>query len=481
MNSRVPELRITKLNRASVRWDGDYVLYWMLMSRRVSWNFSLDRAIEWASELHKPLVILDATRCDYPWACDRFHQFVVDGMEDNTKALRNKPVLYLPYVEPELGMVREIFWRLVARACVVVTDDFPAFVIPQMVQRAGEKADVAVEAVDSNGLLPLKAAEATFPTAFAFRRYLQKTLPQHCLTLPKRDPFWRVALPPARLPENLIRSYPSAFGRPISELPISHQVSPVPYRGGTMTARKVWKEFLETKLAGYAEHRNDPTNGGTSGLSPYLHFGHISVHQIFHDLMKAEKWSPNAISAKANERKESWWGVRPPVEAFLDQIVTWRELGFNFCSKREDFDSFKSLPDWAKTTLRMHADDVRPQVYSPAQLESASTHDPLWNAAQTQLVREGRLHNYLRMLWGKKILEWTRSPEEALKTLIDLNNKYAADGRDPNSYTGIFWILGRFDRPWGPERPIFGSVRYMTSKNAARKFSVKKYIEKYTA
>jgi deoxyribodipyrimidine photo-lyase len=173
--------------------------------------------------------------------------------------------------------------------------------------------------------------------------------------------------------------------------------------------------------------------------------------------------------------------MSPSAEGFLDQAVTWRELGFNFCSRRDDYDRFESLPDWAKTTLARHAADPRTEVYDLDTFSASATHDPLWNAAQTQLRREGRIHNYMRMLWGKKILEWTRSPEEAAEIMIALNDRYALDGRDPNSYSGIFWVLGRYDRPWGPERPIFGTVRYMSSANTARKFDVRGYLRRYSS
>ena len=166
----------------------------------------------------------------------------------------------------------------------------------------------------------------------------------------------------------------------------------------------------------------------------------------------------------------------------MDQVITWRELGYVFCHHRpNDYDQFESLPNWAKETLRIHAADTRPTLYSLEQLESAQTHDPIWNAAQRQLRQEGRIHNYLRMLWGKKILEWSASPEEALSTLIQLNNKWAIDGRNPNSYSGIFWTLGRFDRAWGPERPIFGKIRYMSSDSTARKIKLKHYLSRFGA
>jgi deoxyribodipyrimidine photo-lyase len=167
-------------------------------------------------------------------------------------------------------------------------------------------------------------------------------------------------------------------------------------------------------------------------------------------------------------------------EAFLDQLITWRELGYNMCANLQTYDRYESLPAWAQETLDRHRKDPRPSLYGLDRFETAGTHDPMWNAAQTQLKREGRLHNYLRMLWGKKILEWTRSPEEAVDIMIHLNNKYALDGRNPNSYTGIFWTLGRYDRPWAPERPVFGKIRYMSSQNTARKLRLKQYLRKYS-
>jgi deoxyribodipyrimidine photo-lyase len=193
-----------------------------------------------------------------------------------------------------------------------------------------------------------------------------------------------------------------------------------------------------------------------------------------------ENWSPDKLADNAKGSRQGWWGMSEPAESFLDELITWRELGYNFCWQRDDYDQYESLPDWARKTLEEHTSDERPHVYSLEEFETAQTHDELWNAAQTQLVSEGRMHNYLRMLWGKKILHWSASPREALRIMIQLNNKYAIDGRNPNSYSGIFWVLGRYDRAWGPERSIFGKIRYMTSENTARKFKVKNYILKYS-
>ena len=194
-----------------------------------------------------------------------------------------------------------------------------------------------------------------------------------------------------------------------------------------------------------------------------------------------EQWSIDKLADKATGSRAEWWGVGEAAESFLDEIITWRELGYNMACRSEDVEKYESLPDWARRTLEKHADDPRAFIYTLEEFAEAKTHDPLWNAAQNQLVCEGRMHNYLRMLWGKKILEWTSSPRQALEVMIELNNKYAVDGRDPNSYSGIFWVLGRYDRLWGPERPIFGTVRYMSSQSTAKKLRVREYLRRYRA
>ncbi len=199
-------------------------------------------------------------------------------------------------------------------------------------------------------------------------------------------------------------------------------------------------------------------------------------------VLAREGVDPAGLVASGNGSREGWWGASPSAEAFLDQVVTWRELGFNLTSHRPgDYDRYASLPAWARASLDAHASDVRPVRYSRSQLEGARTHDDVWNAAQRELVREGRMQNYLRMLWAKKLLEWSKSPEDALGLAIDLNNRYAVDGRDPNSYSGIFWSFGRYDRPWAPERPIFGVIRYMSSANTKKKLDLKGYLGRHGA
>jgi deoxyribodipyrimidine photo-lyase len=388
-------------------------------------------------------------------------------------------------LETKKGTGKGLLEALAKRACAVVTDDFPAFFIPRMVQAAAGRLQVRLETVDGNGLLPMRAADRVYPTAYAFRRFLQKSLPAHLLERPRPEPFKGVQLKRLpSLPAEILRRWPLAGEallkrNHLSDFPIDHQVVLAPTRGGARAGRARLNLFLEEGLSRYAEDRNQPEKDGTSRLSPYLHFGHLSVHEVFDALMKREEWFLDRLSLRTSGSKAGWWGMGAAAEAFLDELVTWRELGFNLCLRRKDYDAYESLPEWAQKTLKSHERDKRAYLYDLDAFASANTHDPLWNAAQGELLQEGRIHNYLRMLWGKKILEWTPTPREALRIMIELNNRYALDGRDPNSYSGIFWVLGRYDRPWAPEREVFGTVRYMSSQNTARKVKVGEYIKRY--
>jgi deoxyribodipyrimidine photo-lyase len=419
--------RVIPCNTFPVNGAGEFVLYWMTAYRRRHFNFALERAVFRAEELRKPLVIFEALSCAYRWASPRFHEFVIEGMRENRLAFQGTSIVYWPYVESSPGQGQKLFGSLVSRACLVVTDDFPAFEIPVWIDKAASRSRILFEKVDSNGLYPMRATSRVFLTAASFRRYLQK---QGMPRFPARDPLEGVDLP------RLSRQGPSWEHL---DLPHGFLDSTVPHvrgtRGGSPAAREHLRKFLSS-------------DAPSSGLSPYLHFGHISAHEVYQ-------------AVRASGRGES--------ERFLDQLVTWRELGFNMCAHRQDYDQYSSLPQWARNTLAKHEIDRRPFLYSLQRLENAETHDPLWNSAQIQLVQSAHIENRLRMLWGKKIIEWTRTPQEALSIMIHLNNKYALDGRDPNSYTGIFWTLGRYDRPWGPERPVFGLVRYIGSASTARK------------
>lgn len=479
---RVPKSRITLENDAPLR-DGEYVLYWMTAFRRPSSNFALDRAIELAKELKKGLVVLEALRSGYRWASDRHHAFVMQGMADNLEAFSGTGITYLPYIEASQNAGRGLLRALAAHACVVVTDDFPAFMLPKMTRAAALKIGVRMEKVDSNGIYPMRDTSRAFSRAHDFRRHLQKTIRPHLEVFPHPDPLAHLELPEVQLgPE--IQAWRMATradlldGDFLARLPIDHSVTTVGEIGGHRAARKRLAEWIQDGLSRYGDDRNHPDTDASSRLSFWLHFGHISAHEVFLAVVGDTVWSPSDIAVKATGSRDGWWGLPPHAEAFLDELITWREIGFNMCSTcPNDYDRFESLPDWAQITLEQHEDDPRDYVYSLEEFELAKTHDPVWNAAQRQLVKEGRIHNYLRMLWGKKILHWTSNPRQALDVMVELNNKYAVDGRDPCSYSGIFWVLGRYDRAWGPEREVFGKIRYMTSDSTIKKLKMKRYLE----
>lgn len=488
-SARVPELRIERANEQPIDSHGQFVVYWMIAHRRATWNFGLQRAVEWSQELNRPLVILEALRVGYRWASDRIHHFVLQGMADNHEIFATKACSYYPYVEPEPGAGSGLLEFLAHQACVVVTDEFPCFFLPRMVDSVGRRLPVALETVDSNGILPLRATDRVFPTAHAFRRFLQKELTPHLREFPRQDPLAEVRLPRLEsLPAEMVERWPAATPATLRDpntfnsLPIDHSVQRASFSGGSSAAEEVLRRFFKQRWQRYAVDRNSPDEEAASGLSPYLHFGHVSTHQIVSEIMQRERWSSDSLATQATGSREGWWGMSQPSESFLDELITWREVGYNMCHLRPDsYDNFDSLPTWALQTIDQHAADERPFLYELAEFEEARTHDPVWNAAQRQLVREGRMHNYLRMLWGKKIYHWSPTAEDALRVMIELNNKYAVDGRNPNSYSGIFWVLGRYDRAWGPERPVFGKLRYMTSDNTARKLKLKNYLHKYAA
>jgi deoxyribodipyrimidine photo-lyase len=487
MRDAVPAIRVRCVNDAPLRPAGAYVLYWMTASRRLGWSFALDHAVRQAETLGRPLVILEALRAGYPYASDRLHRFVLDGLAEHAAALAGSPVGYHPYVEPEPGHGAGLLAAMARRACVVVTDDAPVFFLPRMLAAAARRLDVRLEAVDGCGILPLRAVEKTYPTAYLFRRALQRLLPEHLGVFPSPDPLAGAALPPAPgLPAEIRARWPAADRRllegdpaALAALPIDHDVAPVDLAGGAAAGRERWERFRSRGLSRYAEERNQLEPHAQSGLSPYLHFGHVSPHQILHELLEDAGWSPERLGLETRGAREGWWGLPPGPEAFLDQLVTWRELGFVCAAHDPDHDRYEGLPAWARATLATHARDPRPYRYDRDALAAADTHDEVWNAAQRQLLRDGTIHGYLRMVWGKKILEWTSSPEQAFAVMNDLNDRWALDGRDPGSRSGIGWCLGRFDRPFGPERPVFGRIRFMSTAATRRKLDLEEYLGRY--
>lgn len=470
-------LRLRNVNDRPARPDGAYVLYWMNAYRRTRYNFALQTAWEEAQSRGVPLLVLEAIGVDYGWASDRFHGFVLDGMKDNAARLG---AAYYPYVERASGQGHGLIAALAKRAAMVVTDDWPGFHLPKLVAAAGRAVDVAMVAVDSNGLLPVADApdDKAFPTAYAFRRHLQKRLSTHLSDLPTEEPLPQ-HLPTPEVDPSIEARWPRTFEVDIATLPIDHTVPRVTaFPGGERAAHARLQRFV-AHLDVYGEDRDTPSADATSGLSAYLHFGHISSHEVVLAVLVREGWDPANVKTGGNGSREGWWGVSTAAEAYLDQVVTWRELGFNLVTRTPDHLRWSALPVWARATLEAHRDDPRPYVYTHRQLERGETNDALWNAAQRQLREEGRIHNYLRMLWGKKILEWSATPEQALETAFALNDRWALDGRDPNSSSSIGWIFGRHDRPWGPVRPIFGTIRWMSSANTAKKLDVKGYLARW--
>lgn len=483
----VPAIRIETLNGATPRAAGRYVLYWMNATRRSGWNFALQRAVEHAVDLQRPLLVVETLSCERPYANLRHHHFALDGMADNARGLAGKPASYYPFVENRPGRIASLLTELAKEACLIVCDLRPLRDSLRETRELARRVPVLLERVDSNGILPLKAADREFTTAHSLRRFMQKHLLAHLQQPPLADPLNGVSLPPLpSLPDTISGGWPAADRallngkrQRLAQLPIGQETRPLATMGGSAAAHAALEVFLREHLALYEAFRNQPQRDVTSGLSPYLRRGHLASHEIVQKLLDMQGWHPADLSLETRGRRSGWWGLSASAEAFLDQLITWRELGYLFCFKRDDYDRFEGLPDWAQATLEAHSQDPRPYLYTLRQLETAQTHDPLWNAAQMQLVREGRLHNYLRMLWGKQILHWSESPRQALAAMSELNDRFALDGCDPNSYGGIGWVMGRFDRAWGPQRPVFGKIRYMSSRNTARKVTVDGYIQRY--
>lgn len=484
----IPQSRLTAANDYPVRPDGRFVLHWMIAQRRLRWNFALQHAVDRAIELKVPLVVFEPLRVRYRWASDRLHRFIIEGMRDHAIAAKNLPVTYYPYVEPRPGAGTRLLHELAAQAALVVTDEYPCFFLPHLITAVKDRLPARLELVDSNGLLPLRAADKTYTVAHSYRRFMQRHILDSLCEMPQTDPLSNEALPrPNPIDADILRRWPAADiddlldAGGLGRIPIDHDVHPChETSGGTVAAESALNTFVDEHLGVYDQDRNHPDEKVTSGLSPYLHFGHMSAHQFVSEILEQEDWTPDKAASKPNGKNSGFFGISSNADAVLDQILTWREIGFNWAFQNPDtYDKYESLPNWAQATLEETRDDDRQFVYTLDQFEHARTHDELWNAAQREIVQTGRMHNYMRMLWGKKILHWSATPREALATMIHLNNKYGLDGRDPNSYCGILWVLGRTDRAWGPKRPIFGSVRYMTSDSTRRKLRLKAYLGRF--
>ncbi len=503
------DARIRYANSAAVRREGQYVLYWMQGFRRFDRNHALDYALFQSVKLNKPLVVYEGLRIDYPWASDRTHRFMLEGMLDNARTAEQVGITYWPYVETPDQPAKGLLQKIAEKACLIVTDDYPAFVVPGQIAGLANRTNTAVHAVDSNSIVPLKLLGTAVSAAAHIRPRIHKLFGDAWGHRATAEPdFSRASKtklePPFRtwkLADRPEKTTPADLDKFISALPIDHSVKSIPLIGGSSAAHDVMDSFVKSKLKFYAEGRNapdDPAETAASGLSAHLRHGHISIQEIAEKVLNHfGEWTPEMIDMKCKGKREGFYRPNANVNSFLDEAITWRDVGYHWHYCRLDKirlrnadsraakelhweppiyqDLESTLPTWAYQSLQKHADDPRTHLYTLEQWEAADTHDDLWNAAQIELMKTGRIHNYLRMLWGKKVLEWSKSPDEAYFILEHLNNKYAIDGRDPNSYTGLLWCFGLFDRPWPPERPVFGNIRYMSSDNTAKKFKLDGY------
>ena len=444
------EERVRRLNDAPVRRDGNYVLYWSQVNRRAACNQALDYAIRIANSLKLPVLFYEGLTCAYPHANDRLHTFILEGVKDTAAALKRRGVGYRFYLRRTRKDPDDAVYRLAIEAAAVVTDDYPVFLAARHNARVPAKLPIAYHAVDASCIVPMNLLEKREYAARTIRPKIQKVLARHLAPYVDTKPLrhWTEAAEWSR----------GRVAELVASCDVDHSVRPsVEFRGGVRDARRRLDEFVELNLSRYGRERNQPSRRATSNLSPYVHFGHISALEIA--LAVREHAAAHKIDA----------------DAFLEELIVRRELAFNFCRWADRVDSLDALPTWAQMTLRKHGKDRRQHVYTREQFEAAGTSDDLWNATQKELLLRGKIHGYYRMYWGKKILEWSRTPEEALATMIYLHDRYALDGRDPNTYANILWCFGLHDRPW-PERPVFGTIRSMSYEGMRRKTDVDAYI-----
>ena len=509
------DARVRRANDRKPNPPGKYVLYWCQMFRRLTHNHALDYAIGMARHYKKPLVIYEGLKLNYPWASARFHQYMLEGMADNFAAAKKMGVTYWPFVETPDDYGRGLVRKLCDSACLLVTDDYPQFIVPAQIRAVAAAVNVPVIAVDGNSVVPLSLLGAPVGAAAHLRPRWHKLFAEAWDHRAEAEPDFDGLSGKGIKPPFTPWTPPKDLGAFVASLPADQAVPPVSGAvGGATEAKQTLADFVEFKLKRYAEERNapdDPTRSAASGLSWALHYGHLSIQQVVEATL-GDGWTTDQLNLKTRN-KDNFFCRDANVNSFLDEAVTWRDVGYQwhftrrgqrsavsgqpgtrswqetgewpaFNFESEDFSPLPKagtlsgvLPEWALASLKKHEGDKRSHLYTPEQFEHADTHDPLWNAAQRELVATGRMHNYLRMLWAKKVLEWSPTVEEAYRVLEHLNNKYAIDGRDPNSYTGILWCFGLFDRPWPPEREVFGNIRYMSSDNTAKKFKLDRYYD----
>ncbi|GAB4028655.1 MAG: deoxyribodipyrimidine photo-lyase [Elusimicrobiota bacterium] len=442
--------RIKILNEAPVNRKGKYVLYFMQASQRLEYNDAANFAAEKANELGLPLVTAFSLIKSFPGANLRHYAFMLEGLKEVSEEFTRRKLTFIALP----GDYEDNCIRLAKEAALVVTDwGYLRFQV-EIRKRAAAASSRLFIAVESDVTVPCAAvSDKREPYAMTFRPKLLKLLP---VFLKKNNfPDVKNKNNPLKIKSLNLNEPEKIF--PILECPLSP--GPSPYlKGGRSEALKKLKIFIAEKLQFY-QNRSDPGMEFSSGLSPYLHFGQISPAEVSLSVMSAP-----GIAIEAKEK-------------FLDEILVWRELARNFLTYEKNYDSLDGLPSWAAKELEKREKDIRPVIYSMNELEKAKTGDRWWNTAQKELLIKGSIHNYMRMYWGKKIIEWTPTYKDALNALIYLNDKYAIDGRDPNGYASILWCFGLHDRPFF-NRPVFGKIRYMNSAGLERKFNMEKYAER---
>jgi deoxyribodipyrimidine photo-lyase len=434
--------------------EGQCVLYWMQRSQRALDNPALNLAIEVANLLKRPAVVFFGLIPNAHHANRRHYQFMLNGLQDVAQGLIARGVGFILRRFPDHSLLK---FCSEVRPCIVVSDENPMAGAERVRTRVAREIRVPFWTVDADVIIPTRLLGKEHYAARTIRPKIHALLPE----------FLRpVANPKARVPWKT--SSHSHVLIPDSSLldglPVDDATAPVlAQRGGTQEALATLRRFIDYKLKGYSRNRNHPDLDGTSQLSSYLHFGQIGPHTVALAVQKS--------GAPLEDRS-----------AFLEELIVRRELAHNFVRFNPRYETFQSAEPWGKQTLRLHAKDKREYLYSETQLENAETHDPLWNAAQKQMVLTGWMHGYLRMYWAKKILEWSPSVAVAYDIAVRLNDRYELDGRDPNGYAGIAWaIVAKHDRAWGPERAVYGKIRYMSYASTSRKFDSGAYIAKIEA
>jgi deoxyribodipyrimidine photo-lyase len=442
--------RVQNLNEKEVR-EGDYVLYWMQSSQRAEQNHALEYAVQRANDLDQRLLVVFGLTDDYPEANLRHYSFMLEGLKDAQEALEKRGIKMVV----REGSPEEVALDAGKDASLVVTDR--GYLRPQKKwrEKVARGADCLVTQVESDVVVPVELASGKQEhAARTLRPKIQEYLED-----------FLVGLTPAKVEKRSTNMREdgldlSDLEKVLDGMDLDCSVGALShlYKGGNSEAKKIFRRFLKQGLGDYDANRNQPQTDYVSHMSKYLHFGHVSPIWL-------------ALQAREAGAKQD------DIESFVEELVVRRELSMNFVFYNNDYDSYSNLPGWARKTLEEHKGDDRDHTYTRRQLESAETHDEYWNAAMKEMVHTGYTHNYMRMYWGKKILEWSNTPERAYRTTLYLNNKYFLDGRDPNSFANVAWVFGQHDRGW-TEREVYGKVRYMSASGLQRKTKPEQYIEK---